>query len=178
MKTKTMPRFLRKYFLVRFRRNIIFALLALFLVLPLAAFMFEVLFSLSPHAFSIALPTSASGREVMWAIQREQFLLVGVRVVAAIPFLTAFTSFIVFTCRSILLLKNSKCAPSSKTFRILKQYGDPKSLLRELDSCLDSSEKEDLKRRLLGKGVHMGKQFVMVSYPTHLYIALTADPAV
>jgi len=119
------------------------------------------------------LPTSASWSEIALvnaesALVRQEGLFRLVLVL--LPFAMLF---LFFVCRAALLLRNLKCTPSSKMYRILKQSGDPDLLLCEFDNRLEQREKSAVKRCLLKKEIYVGKNFVVAPYPTYLYIVPT-----
>ena len=171
---ENMPSFLRKYFVIRFRRNAVFALIAL-LLMTVSLFIMNSR-TLSDFYTERPLPSSAYSWEIRLVIQEEQIgqlLFERFRFVSAMFSLFFFLPFLFFSCRSISLLCNLKCMPLSKMYRILKQFGNPSLLLSAFSNSLDTREKRHLKQRLLNKSVYIGKDFVVIPYPTHLYIVPT-----
>ena len=172
MENKTgMPRFLKKYLFARLWRNVMFALIALLCIVGTILIMNP---RILPAGHWIRpLPTSAYWFEIALvnaesALVRQEGLFRLVLFLLPLAILLFF-----FVCRVVLLLQNLKCLPSSKTYRVLKQYGNPDLLLHEFDSSLDQREKSAVKRRLLKKGIYIGGNFIAAPYPTYLYIAPT-----
>ena len=166
-----MPRFLKKYLFARFLRNVILALIALLCIVGTILIMNP---RILPAGHWIRpLPTSAYWFEIA-LVNAESTLVRQEGLFRLVLFVLPFAILLLFfVCRVVLLLQNLRCLPSSKMYRILKQYGDPDLLLHEFDSSLDQREKSAVKRCLLKKRIYIGGNFVVAPYPTYLYIAPT-----